>query len=149
MKIVIGILIVVAVLSLGFAGFNEYIYQQKQAPPEQSMILSGTSWTWVATELANGGRMDAPVGGKFVLTFGEDGSVSSTTDCNSLSGGYTQNSGALSFSPFAMTKMYCEGSVEGPYAEQLSQTNAFAVDGDTIRLSIGGDMGTMTFVRVK
>ena len=59
--------------------------------------------------------------GSFVLSLDEDGLAASTTDCNQMSGGYVKDEEVLSFKPFAMTKMYCEGSQEGVYAQQLAQ----------------------------
>lgn len=107
--------------------------------------LFGTSWTWVSSSV-NGVITSAPVGGKFVLSFGEDNRVHSTTDCNGVGGSYTVNtSGTMSFGPFMSTLMFCEGSHEVQYSQALTKTSAYKVEGSNLTLTNAS--GTMTFVK--
>jgi L-ascorbate metabolism protein UlaG (beta-lactamase superfamily)/heat shock protein HslJ len=104
-------------------------------------------WVWVRTILPNDEVMEAPVGGKFVLTFDEDGQLSSSTDCNYLSSGYVKDEEVLSIGPVGMTKMYCEGSKDSAYAEQLGRAASHVIDGDELRIILVRDAGTMVFSR--
>lgn len=153
-KLLLRVLAVLAILVGGFYALNAYIYNEKQGDGGQRQRgdvvptgLIGGGWTWVRTELPDGKTMDAPAGGQFVLSFDEDGLAASTTDCNQMSGSYTKSDDALTFGAFAMTKMYCEGSMEGEYARQLALTSSHAIEGDTLRLVLGENGGTMVFTR--
>lgn len=109
--------------------------------------IEGTTWEWVYTELLSGNTLNAPEGGQFVLSFTDDGKVNSTTDCNNMFGSYVRDGEVLSFSPFAMTKKYCEGSLESEYAQQLSLTNSFVINDDELSLILNRDFGVMLFTR--
>lgn len=111
--------------------------------------ISDSAWVWVYTDLLNGERVEAPAGNRFVLSFDEDEErVRSTTDCNSLLGGFVKDGEVLSFGPLASTKMYCAGeTLERVYAEQLALTSSYAIEGDTLRLNLNRDYGVMVFVR--
>lgn len=109
--------------------------------------LYTSAWVWVHTDLASGERVTAPQGEKFVLSFDGNGSVSSMTDCNSLGGIYLVDGEVLSMGQFVSTLMYCDGSMEGVYAEQLGLVNSYVIEGDTMRLNLNRDYGVMTFVR--
>lgn len=104
------------------------------------------SWAWYRTMYQNGSIAQVPIG-TFVLTFGADGSVTSTTDCNQLSGSYVVNGEVLSFKPFAMTKKYCEGSKDTVYAKDLSLATSYTIVGDELRIIMNRDAGVMVFTR--
>lgn len=172
MKILFGILVLLAVIIGMFFALNSHIYNEKQGdgnvtseegaqpsgdrpvtPPAgagshgEHAALAGTSWAWVRTELGSGSTVNAPSGNKFVLSFKEGGSVDSTTDCNSMGGTYTQNEEVLSFGPFMSTKMFCEGSMESDYASQLALAASHVIEGDTLRINLNRDFGVMVFER--
>jgi heat shock protein HslJ len=107
--------------------------------------LFGTSWTWVSSTVS-GVTTTAPTGGKFVLSFGEDNHVNSTTDCNGVGGSYTlgANNG-MTFGPFMSTMMFCEGSHEQEYSRALTSTTAYKVDGSNLTLTTAS--GTMVFIK--
>ncbi len=162
-------LIIVFVLIGGFFSFNSYIRHEELAPgrpaetgnplPQASgkvvatdtqstaNPLFGTSWSWVETILLNGEHVKAPAGDKFVLTFGEDGHVKSTTDCNGMNGSYIINGEVLSFGPMMSTKMFCEGSQEGNYSEALALTNSYVIEGSELHFNLNRDYGMMVFVK--
>jgi heat shock protein HslJ len=107
--------------------------------------LSGSSWTWVSST-QNGTTTSAPSGGKFVLTFGKDKRLSSTTDCNGVGGEYeVEKNNTLSFSKFMSTLMFCEGSMEQTYTSQLMKTSSYSLSSSTLLLT--GSSGTMTFTK--
>lgn len=122
-----------------------------ETTPEESGLevvdeeLVNTDWVWVRTETAEGEDFVAPEG-EFVLRFSEDGTVTSTTDCNSLSGQYVNDGEVLSFGTFTSTLMLCEDSVETEYQEFLSYTNSYVIDENELRLSLASDVGEMVFV---
>jgi len=109
--------------------------------------LYTSSWVWVQTELSGGEPVEAPTNKAFVLSFDGNGRVTSQTDCNSLGGIYSVDGEVLSMGQFVSTLMYCEGSMEGVYAEQLGLVNSYVIEGDTMRLNLNRDYGVMTFVR--
>jgi heat shock protein HslJ len=111
----------------------------------EQQVLGNTDWTWLRTEIAGGQIMAAPVG-KFVISFDGEGNMTSTTDCNSLSGTFEVNGNQLTFGPFISTLMYCDGSLEGEYSGQLSKTERYIIQGQgtELRLSLS-DGGVMIF----
>lgn len=111
-------------------------------PPSPSP-LNGTAWVW--RETTDGDKKVTPDGDDFVLTFTED-AVRSTTDCNSLGGTYIIADSNITFSPFYMTEMYCEGSQEGVYATALSKALQFEVEGTALMFDIG-DGNQMRFMK--
>ncbi len=107
--------------------------------------LSGTSWIW-SSSVSNGAAAQAPVGGKFILSFNDEGRVRSTTDCNSIGGRYTIGiNNSLSFGSFVSTMMFCQGSQELQYSQALSKTQTYAINGSTITLTNAS--GTMIFMK--
>ncbi len=110
-----------------------------------SSPLFGTSWVWTISTVG-GVSTAAPAGGKFVLSFGEDNRVNSTTDCNGVGGSYTLGvNNTISFGQFMSTMMFCEGSHESEYSAQLMKTNSYVIDGSTLRLTNAS--GTMVFTK--
>lgn len=107
--------------------------------------LTDTSWEWVRTDRTTGADTEAPAG-KFVITFGADGTASSATDCNSMSGPYSIDGESLSFGPMMSTLMFCENSVETYYSGDLEQVSSFVVDGEQLKMNLQSG-GTMHFKR--
>ena len=91
--------------------------------------LAGTSWRW-----ANSAQ--------FVLTFNNDGSVASSTDCNTFSGTFTADGSKLGIGRLASTRKACQGSQEGPYAASLQDAASYTISGDTLSIGLksGGSM---------
>src|SRR3989344_2196978 len=65
---------------------------------------------------------------KFTLTF-SDGRFQATTDCNSLSGNYTESDNQISFSSIISTKMYCPDSQEGYFSTLLENSESYSFTG--------------------
>lgn len=106
--------------------------------------LLGTEWVWLHTERPNGDLISTPKRESYVLTL-KDGRVTSSTDCNSLSSEYALNGEVLSFKPFAMTKMYCEGSMESTYVKDLALTTSYEIIGTRMYINLNRDVGRMVF----
>jgi heat shock protein HslJ len=118
--------------------------QPATTAPQVPSPLLGTSWIWVSAS-AEGVTADAPAGEKFVVTFdAKSTSVSSKTDCNTITGDYTTSSGTLRFGTFATTMMFCDGSQESIYSELLSKTRSYLLSNNKLILTLS-DKGTMTF----
>lgn len=145
-KTITIVVTILALLVVGFYALNSYIYNEKQngGEIETASLLENTEWEWSYTTLLSGKKVSSPNKDKFVL-FLKDGKVTSSTDCNSMSGNYVKDGEVLSFTPFASTKMYCEGSLEGEYSRQLGLTNSYVISGDELRLNLNRDYGTMIF----
>ena len=111
--------------------------------------LHGTDWRWLRTENATGTIISEPLADKpFVLSFADDDSMGSQTDCNTFAGSYKHEDVALTFGTLAATKMFCEGSQEQEYAAQLQQVNEHAILNNMLLLSLGESGGMMFFVKV-
>ncbi|HMR01483.1 MAG TPA: META domain-containing protein, partial [Candidatus Gracilibacteria bacterium] len=85
------------------------------AAPANSPFLKGTTWRWV-NKSRSGSETVAPENSyQFILSFSDDGSFSSSTDCNNLMGSYTSDGSGISFSQIASTRKFCEGSLDELY----------------------------------
>ncbi len=143
-KILITVGAVVVLLVGGFFVLNNYIYQEKQASPENASLTSQT-WTWVAA-LYNDGREIVPQDpNAFTLNLGTDGSFSATTDCNQMNGSYSTNGSQITFSNIGMTKMFCEGSQENTFAQLLSDTQSYHVASGELIFDLKFDSGSVMF----
>jgi heat shock protein HslJ len=108
--------------------------------------LSNTEWVWQYTSIQDGTKVTAPEG-KFVLTFGNNSTVTSTTDCNTLSSSYMQTTNEIKFSPFASTRMFCKQSLESTYSEQLLLATSYYITDNEMRFNLNKDEGVMIFKR--
>jgi heat shock protein HslJ len=106
--------------------------------------LAETTWTWVSA--AQAGKTVTPKkADAFTITFGGDGTLSGKTDCNSFSGPYEADNGALHFTgPIASTLMFCEGSQEPEYVTIMQDVAGYEITGDQLVLRLKTE-GTMTF----
>jgi heat shock protein HslJ len=102
-------------------------------------------WVWQYTESVDGKKSQAPLGGKFVLTLKKDKTISSTTDCNSLSGNYTTSKDILVFTSLVSTLMFCENSHESDYVGKLAETTAYVITGNELRLILAKNAGILVF----
>jgi len=84
-----------------------------------------------------------------VLT-GEGSRVRGFSGCNRFTGGYQSNSGKLTFTQLASTRMACmEGmELEQRFLDALGRTTRFSIQGDTLALYSGDDQPAMRFVTV-
>ena len=112
--------------------------------------LRGTSWEWVSLRSPTE-RMDAPDPAKYVITFGADGRVSGTADCNRVLGSYQANATQLRFKGLATTKKACPPGGKGDeFAQRLWFAATYALPApDTLRIELSAGGGTFTFHRAK
>jgi heat shock protein HslJ len=124
----------------------ELPYNLKKIEEKASPIFD-TAWVWKETVLLDG-TIIAPLQPEaFVLTLGSDRRYTSTTDCNSLSGNFVIDEEVLSLSPAISTKMFCEGSQDTVYMNDLVLANSFVIEGDELTLNLNRDHGAMKFVK--
>lgn len=110
-----------------------------------SSTLTGKKWQWVRTNYTDGRVFVPKKTASFSLTFSTDGTVSGTTDCNSVGGPYTTSgTNTVSFGAMAMTRMYCDGSEEGVFADLLGQIASYTVtQNGELHLGLKKDSGVM------
>lgn len=117
----------------------------EQPAAETSPGLTGVVWQWQSTQAADGTEVAAADPSRYTLTFMEDGSVGAQFDCNSGGGGYTVDGDSMTLGPLITTLMACpEGSQADVFSLGLDQVVSFAVDGETLTLTLA-DGSTMTF----
>jgi len=104
-------------------------------PAVAQSSLAGTNWRFI--EVAG-----APVAVATQIDFGNDGSVSGNSGCNSFHGRYGGDGSGLAFSNMGWTKMLCPDapkmSVETAIQSALAGTRAFTIVERTLHL-LGAD----------
>lgn len=130
-----------------FSSDLPYDLQMIQNGREAVNAALDTDWTWKETIRQDGSTVTANNADAFVLTLRSDRRYMSTTDCNSVSGNFVIDEEVISLSPGVSTLMFCEGSQEAEYVKDLQLVTSLAVEGDSLRLILNRDAGTMVFVR--
>jgi heat shock protein HslJ len=112
----------------------------------EAIELAGTSWLWTQTLMSDGALTVPAQAGAFQLVFNDDGSLSTTTDCNTSAGAYTVDANQITIELGAMTMMACpDGAQQDAYLRDLGNVQSFlTVDGNLI-LELPFDSGGMTF----
>lgn len=118
-------------------------------PQPMNGPLFGTAWQFQKTVSADKKTFIPKKLKEFVLEFETSARLSSNTDCNTVSGAYTAQEGLMTVGPLMATLMYCEGSEQTRYADDLSKANRYSIskDGKTLTLSLK-DGGVMTYTRI-
>jgi heat shock protein HslJ len=117
-----------------------------QAPADSASQLTSKKWTWINTKMNDGAVTTPSKPGAFAATFQTDGRVVANTDCNTGNGGYTLGAdNSLTIGPMASTMMFCEGSNEGEYFQQLGNVGSYKIDNGQLWLMLKYDSGTMIF----
>lgn len=111
--------------------------------------LAGTSWIWKDTSFNNKSAAVIPGNTKFVITFGTDGAVTSTTDCNSVSGRYAVNNDKINITSTVSTRMACaDATLESTYVQQLTQITNYTFESlNELDLTTVNGSATMSFSR--
>jgi heat shock protein HslJ len=127
---------------------NGTVAQPAPAAPEtQKNPILGTQWVWIKTTFLSGPATTAPAG-KFMLKFNDDLTLSSTTDCNGISGKFIVDDEVLSVGPLASTLMACTSpTLEGEYSKELSRTTSYVIVGNELHINLARDTGTMIFTK--
>lgn len=122
------------------------ITQKDTQENQASSTFQSTAWVWQHTIMHDQTQLDAEASA-FVLVFDPNLTYTSTTDCNSLHGTYSIDGEVLSLQSPTMTKMFCAESQETEYIAQLALVNSYSIEGNTLRLNLNRDYGTMIFNR--
>jgi heat shock protein HslJ len=152
-RIIVGVLVVALI-----AGAFYFVWQSPVAMSwvndffgaGEEKTLFDTTWSWKRTEFPNGTVIEGPGGDLFLLSFGLDGRVTSTTDCNSVFGEYSVRGIGMSIGELASTKIACSPtSLEWEYSRELSRTDSFDISGRELRLQLEDNTGVMLFSQRK
>ncbi|HOB89957.1 MAG TPA: META domain-containing protein [Candidatus Colwellbacteria bacterium] len=125
------------------------VFQGRIQNTAAKKALSASTWVWEQTIMNDDSVIVPQRTNAFTLKFSTDGRVSGTTDCNSFSGSYEAwSDGAISFSPFASTLMFCEGSQESQFVSAVSDSDRYLMDdAGNLVLLIKFDSGQVHFRR--
>ena len=108
-------------------------------------LLQGADW--VVEGLNRGGVIDNT---RLTLTFGADGKVSGSTNCNRFNGTFTATATSVSFGPLAMTRRACTGEAlslqQRKYMDALGGVMAWTIEADGA-LVLTGDAGKRVLLR--
>lgn len=109
--------------------------------------LAGTTWEWIETGYSNDEIITPADSGMFTVTFSNDMSFSSTTDCNTIGGSYTTNETNIDFGPLFATKKAClEETLETTYANMFGEVSSYMITEDgRLVLMLKYDTGSMIF----
>lgn len=111
-----------------------------------TMKLDMHPWTWIKTTFSDKTEMVPKKPEAFKLTFKNDGTMSATTDCNSMGGSYEVTGLNMSFGPLAMTAMFCENSQEQDFAKLLDSIESYTFTGKgELVFMLKSGKGTATF----
>lgn len=105
-------------------------------------------WEWKKTTYSNGEEV-TPGNDEFILTLNEDGSMSATTDCNNVSGNFEVDNSKIEFPSPAITKMYCEDSLEDEFLRILNDSETYLFEDGQLVITIKYDSGSAFFSPVK
>ena len=116
--------------------------------------LTGTSWQLVGIDSMAPAEepsttIDDP--SKYTVTFGKDGSAAFQVDCNRGSSTWqaapaASDSGALSFGPIALTRMFCpQPSADTRVAAALGRVRSYLISDGKLHLSLEADGGVMNW----
>ncbi len=115
-----------------------------------SSELAGTTWTWTQTQMNDGTVLTPTQADAFQLQLGEDGSASSTTDCNTFRGTATVDGNQIKIDLPISTRMACpDGSQEADYIKHLTSVQSYLMADGNLVLELPFDSGGMTFAPAK
>lgn len=114
-------------------------------PPEAQQIVD-RQWLWTQTQMSDGAVISTDANNSFSVTLQSDGRAVFTTDCNGGNGSYTIEGNNITFGPIATTMMFCEGSNEGTFYNNISNVQSYLVQDGNLYFQIKLDSGVMEFV---
>lgn len=116
-----------------------------EADPSRMSLTMGR-WVWVKTQMNDGKTLIPKKINAFTITFGKDGRVAVTTDCNNIGGGYKTQGKTITFTQMMSTMMFCEDSQEQDFTRELYDVTdfTFTSKGELI-LEIKNNLGFMVF----
>jgi heat shock protein HslJ len=112
--------------------------------------LAGTSWVWTETLMSDDTKTTPAQADAFQITFGSDGSVSTTTDCNANAGSYTVDGNQIKLDFQISTMMACPNEAqEAEYIKDLLGVQSYHMADGNLVLEFPMDSGMMTFAPVQ
>lgn len=119
-----------------------------EVPMSDEEKLTSKTWTWVNSTYNDGSSSVPSTEGSFTADFLAENRFSAGTDCNT--GNTTYELGEDNMltinGPFASTLMFCEGSNEAEYFQQLQEVQSYMIDEEgNLILMFKFDSGSMVF----
>jgi len=108
-------------------------------PPLADVDLVGT--TWILDSLITGEAVSSTVGDRVTLTFSDDGTISASTGCREVTGGYTISDGQVQVTLDPYDAIGCAAPLDVQdthILDVLSDGFGVSIDGDRLTLSVGG-----------
>ena len=118
-----------------------------QSTSTEPVSLRENTWIWQESTKSDGSTLTPNKPGVFTLEFAGDGTLRGTTDCNGFSGQYSLSGARLESGPFAMTKMFCEGSQEMDFIDLVTGEATIVIDEATpatLTLTSGAGVSRLT-----
>jgi heat shock protein HslJ len=107
----------------------------------EPVSLTGTEWTAMGINTGTDAVSSVVAGATVTATFGEDGTVSGSAGCNTYTGEYTAQQGAIEIGPLASTTKACEPAEvmtqEAAFLTAMQNATTYAIDGETLELRDG------------
>jgi len=117
----------------------------KPVKRESDENLTKKDWVWVSTSLENS-QIFKPRTGEYKLKFNPDGSFTSSTDCNNISGVFYSYNNGIQFENIVTTEKYCMKSLEGIYVKQLQNSKNYKFnEKKQLIIELKDDSGFMIF----
>jgi heat shock protein HslJ len=106
----------------------------------------GTTWRWQSTLSKDNTSLKPEVPENYTLTFAGDGTVNARVDCNRMGGTFLRDGPSLTIRLTHGTLAMCPpGSFDSEFKQEVSEVRHMVLDGNTLRLELGGERATMTF----
>ncbi len=113
---------------------------------DNTSALADSQWRLQEIQMADGSVSTPDAEADYTLMLTASGQMAGQADCNTINSTYTVDGSQLSFGPIASTKALCPpGSLSDTYIQALTNTNAYALEGETLTLSFGSDGNTLIF----
>ena len=154
-SILIGIFVLIALL---VGSFFVYI-KINQLPKEdgsnnqtkdvsvQTSTIYG-DWVWSHMVDAKGQKIIPQDPSRFVLTLSSEGKLTSTTDCNTVSGSFVMSENIINIGPLTLTEMGCTGEMlESTYASSLSSISSYSITNNKLIFTLIQNKGSMVFLK--
>jgi heat shock protein HslJ len=103
-----------------------------------SQRLAGTTWNVTGYNNGKGGVVSLVAGTSLTAVFDDQGTVSGSSGCNTYSGSYTVDAGAISIGTLAGTRKMCFGEgvmeQEERFLRAMESVAAYRISGDSMEL---------------
>ena len=108
--------------------------------------LYGIVWQWLESAYNDDSTLVVDDPAKYTVEFLPDGTLRATADCNSVGGRVSIKGSGLTITDTVTTLAACpEGSLEGPFLQDLTAAATSVLDGDVLVINMKMDVGDMRF----